>query len=382
MKRHHLILAGIATTLLCAVAIAGASAAGTPNCRPQPASAVPPPLTNAQCVEAQQILARDTHVQRLLAGVRATVERPDPWGGNGDRDIGAVFRIHLLDKLYVKQTSIPVADFPSDGSDAYRALHQTVSINGATGLTVFVDLRSRRVVWVMPTPTGSEGPPPTSIPPYTLPSGFVEGTGGATPADASAGLVARLVAFDSTGRLAQQEWFDPVTGKAVTDFYDATGKLTGSMASSIDGTTVHVTSVSYLLRTWTSGSGTLPIGGTQLLAADSRTLPARLQNGGGLGLANAGSGTADGIAAVDLRGPVAIPYWGLLFLGGEGDVWVDPTTYLPIELESSGAKGVAGMKVVFSWLPRGAGTASETTLAVPAGYKHTPSKGLPNIFGD
>jgi hypothetical protein len=37
--------------------------------------------------------------------------------------------------------------------------------------------------------------------------------------------------------------------------------------------------------------------------------------------------------------------------------------------------------VLFSWLPRTA-AGGKTTLAIPKGYKQTPSSGLPHIFGD
>ena len=197
----------VALTLV-AQASAPASATGSP-CRPQARSAVPAPLSAAQCAEASKIVAADSTLRRLLAGRTYSVARPDPWGGgDGIHNLGAVLKIHLGRPLDVAKIVLPVADFPPGGG-TYTAEHLAVSLHGATGFWVFVDLHRHRVVWVIPRPDGSEGPPPTSIPPYTAPPGFAMGTGGASPSDAAGGLAVHVVTFDSGGRLMQEEWFDP-----------------------------------------------------------------------------------------------------------------------------------------------------------------------------
>jgi hypothetical protein len=264
---------------LVAQAPAPGSAAGSP-CRPQARSAVPAPLTPAQCVEASKIVAADPTLARLLVGHVHSVDRPDPWGsGDGVHNIGAVLKIHLRKPLDVARIVLPVADFPPGGG-TYRPEHLAVSLHGATGFWVFVDLHRHRVVWVIPRPDGSEGPPPTSIPPYTPPQGFVPGTGGALPGDAAGGLAVHVVTFDPDGRLIQEEWFDPLSGKAVTSIYDAERKLRVRYVSVLTGKTLTVTTIAYSGHTWTSGKGAIDPNATGVLLLDSRTLPARIKVGG------------------------------------------------------------------------------------------------------
>ena len=236
--------------------------------------------------------------------------------------------------------------------------------------------------------TGDADPPrqrgaATDLDPAVHASGraSTEGTaGGDGSRRGGAGLVLHLAAFDQNGRLVEEEWFDPVTGQGVTDVYDSERKLASSMISTLSGARMTVTTISYLDRTSTTGSGPLPIGNSDLLVLDSRTVPARIQASG---MTSVGSGTVDGLAADHLHGAVVgIPYWGILFVaGGTGDMWVDPATSLPIEV-SLNLGGKPGMKIYFSWLPRTSDVTAKTTLATPAGYKHTPSSGLPHIFGD
>jgi hypothetical protein len=367
---------------LVAQASAPASAAGS-RCRPEARSAVPVPLTAAQCVEASRIVAADSTLGRLLSGRAYSVDRPDPWGsGDGVHNIGAVLKIHLRKPLDVARIVLPVADFPPGGG-AYSAEHLAVSLHGATGFWVFVDLHRHRVVWVIPRPDGSEGPPPTSIPPYTAPPGFAMGTGGASPSDAARGLGLHSVTFDSTGRLVQEEWFDPLSGKAVTSIYDAERKLRVRYVSVLTGKTLTVTTIDYSAHTWTSGKRSIDPGAAGVLPLDSRTLPARIKAGR---FTPDGEETVGGVNALRLRGKTGIAYFGLsLDVGGDGTVWVDPSTYLPVRqtLESRSPSGAtATMTVLYSWQPRSAATAGTTTATIPTGYKHTASTGLPHIFGD
>jgi hypothetical protein len=51
---------------------------------------------------------------------------------------------------------------------------------------VFVDLHRPRVVRVLPWPLDSEGSPPTSVPPFTLPASFAPGSDDATPVEVAA----------------------------------------------------------------------------------------------------------------------------------------------------------------------------------------------------
>src|SRR5439155_1183714 len=114
---------------------APASAAGSP-CRPQARSAVPAPLTAAQCVEASKIVAGDSTLAHLLSGRAHSVDRPDPWGsGDGVHNIGAVLKIHLRKPLDVTRIVLAVAVFPPGGG-TYRADHLAVSLHGATGFWV------------------------------------------------------------------------------------------------------------------------------------------------------------------------------------------------------------------------------------------------------
>jgi hypothetical protein len=87
--------------------------------------------------------------------------------------------------------------------------------------------------------------------------------------------------------------------------------------------------------------------------------------------------------ALRVRGKVGLFYFGFSFDAADGELWVDPATSLPIQqtFENPRTHTLAS-KTVFSWLPRTAATAGETTLSVPTGYKHTTSTGLPHIFGD
>lgn len=112
----------------------------------------------------------------------------------------------------------------------------------------------------MPTPDAKEGPPPTSVPPNTPPPGFVLGTGGATSSDAAQGLLMHSVTFDDTGRLVQEEWADPVSGRAVTNVYNADRKLAVSFVSVLTGHTIRVTTITYSAHTWTTGTGPIPRG--------------------------------------------------------------------------------------------------------------------------
>jgi hypothetical protein len=92
------------------------------------------------------------------------------------------------------------------------------------------------------------------------------------------------------------------------------------------------------------------------------------------------------VNALRLRGKTGIVYFGLsLDVGGDGALWVDPSSYLPIRqtLESHSPTAAAETTtMLFSWQPRSAVTAGATTATIPMGYKHTASTGLPHIFGD
>jgi hypothetical protein len=367
-----------AFALVVAAQPSGATAARSP-CGSQVVSSQQIPLTPAQCIAASKLVAADAYLRALLHGRTYTVSSPDPWGNqNGTRNIGAVLHIHLAKRLTVARTEIPVADFPADQSNAFTMGHEAVSIHGATGLTVFVDFSRHRVVWVMPTPDASVGPPPTSVRPNTPPPGFVLGTGGATPSEAAQGLLMHSVTFDDTGRLVQEEWADPVSGRAVTNVYNADRKLAASFVSVLTGHTIRVTTITYSAHTWTTGTGPIPADPSQVLALDSRSLPDRLR-----ALTANGHEPVHGIDTIRLDGTTGIAYWGLLFVAGGGSFWVDPSTYLPVE-ETVGDPGTrrVGERSFFSWVPRTAAAGAATTRTPPASYKRTRSTGLPHIFGD
>jgi hypothetical protein len=349
-------------------------------CAPQPSSNALPPLTRTQCVEASGIVARDTTLHKLLARRKYSVGRPDPWGsGDGTHNIGAVVHVRLAAPLTVARVVLPVADF-APGGRTYTPGRLAASLHGTRSLDVFVGFRQRRVVWIIPFPGESEGPPPTSIPPYTAPPGFAMGTGGASPSDAASGLVVHSVTFDSTGRLEEEGWFDPLTAKAVTTLYDAERKVRVRFVSLLTGKTLTVTTIAYSAHTWTSGKGTIDPNATGVLLLDSRTLPARIKTGG---FTPDGEETVGGVDALRLHGKTGIVYFGISFEAADGTLWLDPATYLPLQqtLENH-STAAAETKTLYSWQPRTGATAGATTATIPKGYKHTASTGLPHIFGD
>ncbi|HEY3920761.1 MAG TPA: hypothetical protein VGL76_01490 [Gaiellaceae bacterium] len=287
-------------------------------------------------------------------------------------------KIRLAKPLDVGRTVIPVASFPSQQSDTYAIGHEPVSIHGATSFDVFVGFKERRVVWVIPMPVGSEGPPPTSIAPDTPPKGFVAGTNGASAQDAAQGLILRMVSFDHTGRLIGQMWFDPLTGSALTDVYNPERKLIIRYVSVVSAHAIRVTTIADNARTWASGQGPIGTATSGVTALDSRSLPAQVRQ-----LTPDGTQEVAGVDAPLFTGTLGLFYWGLAFQGGSGEVWADPTTDLPIrQTLTNGRTGALEETTLFEWLPHNEVAAAASTAAVPAGYRHTPSTGLPHIFGD
>jgi hypothetical protein len=57
---------------------------------------------------------------------------------------------------------------------------------------------------------------------------------------------------------------------------------------------------------------------------------------------------------------------------------VDPVTGRAVE----GSAGGADLTTFFSWLPRAAASLANVGLAIPAGFEHVHSSGLPHVFGD
>ena len=47
-----------------------------------------------------------------------------------------------------------------------------------------------------------------------------------------------------------------------------------------------------------------------------------------------------------------------------------------------GSAGGADLTTFFSWLPRAAASLANVGLAIPAGFEHVHSSGLPHVFGD
>jgi hypothetical protein len=121
-------------------------------------------------VEASKIVGSDSGLRQLLAGHRSVMPKPNPWGSeNGTTVIGAVFRIALSPPLSAKLAVLPTASFPASGVGTYSRGKKAVALRDATSLLVFVDLRYRAVVSIVPQPAGSEQPPPGSTSPSTIP---------------------------------------------------------------------------------------------------------------------------------------------------------------------------------------------------------------------
>jgi len=126
---------------------------------PTPRGSVLPPLTNAQCVSATSIVDTDRSVALLLKSRVYAISQPTPWGDcEGTGDLGATFVVRLAAPLTIENVLLPVAGFGSGETtcnDNYKAFHFHFAIHGATSLLVFVDLRRRAVVWIIPQPDDS-----------------------------------------------------------------------------------------------------------------------------------------------------------------------------------------------------------------------------------
>jgi len=107
-------------------------------------------------VNATTIVHTDRSLTALLKPRVYTISQPTPWGDcEGTRDLGATFVVRLAAPLTIENAVLPVAGFGSGETtcnDNYKAFHFDFAIRGATSLLVFVDLRRRAVVWIIPQP--------------------------------------------------------------------------------------------------------------------------------------------------------------------------------------------------------------------------------------
>jgi hypothetical protein len=105
----------------------------------------------------------------LLGGIRYTVVSASPWTDDAGAQLGTVLSVSLSSPLSVT-ANLPGIRFAPDGS-SYSELTIPAKVSGATTLTVLVDLRSHRVVSVMPPDSTLTETPQTKNATLTAPGG-------------------------------------------------------------------------------------------------------------------------------------------------------------------------------------------------------------------
>lgn len=134
-----------------------------------------PTLTPAEAARASALALADPAIERLVAGQAVEVERIGPWTTFGDEAagrpselIGAAVEIALPAPISVRGQRVPelIYDSREATSTPYQTVQSRLDADGVQSLTVLVDLRTERVVGVIP------GPPGVSTSTFTRPPGF------------------------------------------------------------------------------------------------------------------------------------------------------------------------------------------------------------------
>jgi hypothetical protein len=109
----------------------------------------PPPAAPADLARALSIARSDATLQKILGSIAFQVTGSQPWFNSaGDQLIGTELDLRLSAPLSGAER-LPGVRFNADGS-AYRQLMLNARVTDASTMTVFVDLRSKRVVSAMP----------------------------------------------------------------------------------------------------------------------------------------------------------------------------------------------------------------------------------------
>ena len=209
---------------------------------------------------------------------------------------------------------------------------------------------------------GSRSPRPPSHPPYVAPgtsavltavTGALAGTGGD---------IEEVRQTVPMGQLGSTAWVDLATGACRVNTAVG-GKLTLTVFVG-DG---HAVIIDHANRQWWSRSS----GGVTCEQLTPRTIALDVAAGR---YTIAGQGNIDGRRVLRLVSRAATS--GLHPVTKLTTLWVDATTYLPVQSTTSGH---LTEKTVFAWLPATANNRAVLEVAVPAGFRHvaTPSSQPP-----
>lgn len=122
-----------------------------------------PALTASQAAQGAAIATADSAIAGLIAGAEYRVARTGPWTSFGSEAtgktselIGAAVEIVLAVPISIRGKQAPelIYDVAEATSTPYQTVRSTLDADGVQSLTVLVDLRTEKVVGVIPGPPG------------------------------------------------------------------------------------------------------------------------------------------------------------------------------------------------------------------------------------
>jgi hypothetical protein len=178
---------------------------------------------------------------------------------------------------------------------------------------------------------------------------------------------------ETTRTVRQDRWQDMTTNRTLITQYDSNNQPQMEWSISVSGGTSTSSLLNYAGHSWVTFSNAVPAqafagNGSEHLA---QSLEDQLASGM---LTLVGSQTIDGHAALHVRWTLPMPPLPPNASGftmprpAEVDMWLDPTTYLPIRQESLTSKGEVLSQTDDVWLPRTPENLAKLKFVVPPGF--------------
>ena len=164
------------------------------------------------------------------------------------------------------------------------------------------------------------------------------------------------------GKISTETWTDRAFLRARTTNYDSQGKVVGQSTVTITRNRIRTENVFYPAKQCVTRTATLPPSAHSLQIRHSAYFPAevrKLVSTGRIGLV--GRPTIAGRKTLQLQGQT-----GPQLL----QIWVEPKTYLVVQVVVRWIGRGVIEKLMFDWLPRTPANQAKLKLIVPPGFQH------------
>jgi hypothetical protein len=175
-------------------------------------------------------------------------------------------------------------------------------------------------------------------------------------------LILHATELHDNGRIAEETWTDRTGLRARTINYDTQGKIVGQSAVSVRGSRIRTDTVVYPAKRWITRTASIPPTAHGLQIRHSAYFPAEVRK-------------LVSTRRVGLVGTQAVAGRKTLKLQGQAgpqvlQIWVEPKTYLAVQLVVRwNGRGIIE-KLAFDWLPRTPTNQAKLKLVVPPGFQH------------